>query len=146
MIAIIAVNNLGFIGFANKIPWKCNADLQHFKAMTMGKTMLVGYNTYQGLPGVVKAREINIDVRSSFYALTKNTICIGGKKTYEKYCYQFTELHISKINDNTIGDCLFPNLSELNPDCKIFVYNFEIDGPKMLDLTGEQINSITSKI
>jgi len=36
----------------------------------------------------------------------------------------FTELHISHIDNNDIGDVTFPNLSNLNPDCKIYNYNF----------------------
>ena len=51
--------------------------------------------------------------------------CIGGKKTYEKYAKYFTELHISHINDNQVGDTTFPDLKNLNKDCKIFNYYFE---------------------
>ena len=50
--------------------------------------------------------------------------CIGGKKTYEKYCHLFTELHISHINDNQIGEIMFPDFKNLNPNCKIFNYYF----------------------
>jgi len=51
--------------------------------------------------------------------------CIGGKKTYEKYCQYFTELHISHIDNNSIGDIMFPDLRNLNPNCKIYNYNFK---------------------
>ena len=50
--------------------------------------------------------------------------CIGGKKTYEKYAPFFTELHISHIDNNDIGDVMFPNFIDLNSDCKIFNYNY----------------------
>ena len=56
--------------------------------------------------------------------LEKIDWCIGGTKTFEKYCYLFTELHVSHIDDDTVGDILFPNLEKLNPDCKIYNYNF----------------------
>jgi dihydrofolate reductase len=36
--------------------------------------------------------------------------CIGGKKTYEKLCPLFDEIHISIINDETIGDTKAPEL------------------------------------
>jgi len=51
--------------------------------------------------------------------------CIGGKKTYEKYAKYFTELHISHIDNNDIGDIMFPDLRDLNKDCKIFNYHFK---------------------
>ncbi len=47
------------------------------------------------------------------------------KKTYEKYASYFTELHISHINHNEVGDCMFPDLKDLNPNCKIFNYYFD---------------------
>ncbi len=139
MIAVIAVNNLGFIGKDNKLMWHSSADLQHFKALTKGRIMHVGHRTYLTLPNVVKMRDIIRDTRDeigdpitltnfvSDLEETREIICIGGKKTYEKYCGLFTELHISHINDNQIGDCLFPDLSRLNPECKIFNYHFEVN-------------------
>jgi dihydrofolate reductase len=39
MKATVAVNNLGFIGLNNTLPWKCKEDLIHFKNMTMGATL-----------------------------------------------------------------------------------------------------------
>ena len=125
MKAIIAVNNLGFIGKDNGLPWPPNkADFKHFKEKTMGGKLLVGYNTHQTLPPL-KGREIILDRREDYHLSDFDKYwCIGGKKTYEKYCSQFTESHISRINDNTIGDTKYPDLSKLNPNCKIYEYNF----------------------
>ena len=123
--AIIAVNNLGFIGLGNGMLWHSSEDFKHFKTMTLGQRLLVGYNTFQGLPPL-KGRELVQDLRAKLI-VDPETIdwCIGGKKTYEKYCHLFTELHISHINNNSIGDVTFPDLSKLNPGCKIFNYHFE---------------------
>jgi len=110
MRAIIAVNSIGMIGLNNSLPWPPNKeDFKHFKEKTSGCTLLVGYNTYQTLPEL-KGRTILMDVRRDnifnpeLNVLEKIDWCIGGKKTYEKYCHLFTELHISHINDNTIGE------------------------------------------
>jgi hypothetical protein len=84
---------------------------------------LVGYNTSISLPPL-KDRKLIIDVRDQLLLLDIDW-CIGGKRTYEKYAPYFTELHISHIDDNTIGTVTFPDLSKLNPDCKIFNYNFK---------------------
>jgi|ERR1044072_1115841 dihydrofolate reductase len=126
MKAILAVNNLGFIGLNNGLPWgtQAKADFRHFKAFTMGETLLVGYNTFQTLPPL-KGRTIVLDERDKLM-LDGITICIGGKKTYEKYAPYFTELHISHIDDNSIGDTMMPDLSKLNPACRIHNYFFQL--------------------
>lgn len=123
MKAIIAVNNLGFIGKNEYIPWKCKEDLVHFKEKTMGKVCVVGYRTQQSLPKL-PGRVLVIDHRFNIVNYCQNEWCIGGKKTYEKYCHMFTELHLSHIDDNTIGNVSFPDLTNLNPSCKIFNYYF----------------------
>lgn len=125
MKAIVAVNNLGFIGLGDKLLWHNKEDLKHFKKMTEGSTLLVGYRTAQELPPLRNRILITFDRReySSTHYYDADW-CIGGKKTYERFCDAFTELHISHINNNDIGDVTFPNFSKLNPDCKIFNYHF----------------------
>ena len=59
MRGIIAVNNLGFIGLGDKLLWNNKEDLNHFKELTLNQTLLVGFNTYQGLP-VLKNRKLII--------------------------------------------------------------------------------------
>lgn len=125
MKAIIAVNNLGFIGKAGKLPWRCVEDLKHFREKTKGCLCVVGYRTRRMLPKL-SDRALVEDDRYVHLEHTENDWCIGGKKTYEKYCHLFTEIHISHIDDNTIGDVMFPDLSKLNPDCKIFNYHYNL--------------------
>ena len=122
MKAIIAVNNLGYIGKNNKLMWHSPDDLVHFKRLTENCTILVGHNTYSSLPELPN-RTIVLDSRLK-YELDSDW-CIGGKKTYEKYAPYFTELHISHIDDNTIGDVMLPDFKALNPDCKFFNYSFK---------------------
>lgn len=131
MKGIIAVNNLGFIGLNDGLPWHSKADFRHFKEKTSQgegegeSTLLAGFRTFQTLPPL-KGRKVLLLGRDMF-PVEHIDWCIGGKATYERLCPLFTELHISHINDNTIGDTLFPNLKYLNPECKIFNYYFEID-------------------
>lgn len=130
MKAILAVNNLGFIGLNNILPWRSREDFQHFKALTSGDgpnmpNLLVGWNTYNTLP-TLKGRVIILDPRDVLYPNPEVIDwCIGGKKTYEKYVHLFTELHISHIDDNSLGDTMFPNLAGLDSDCQIFNYHFK---------------------
>lgn len=121
MKAIIAVNNLGFIGKGNTLLWHNKEDLRHFKELTNGGRLLVGYNTFSELPNLPN-REVILDFREN--KRIDWDWCIGGKKTYEKYCHMFTELHISHIDNNQIGDVTFPDFTNLNPECKIYNYNY----------------------
>lgn len=127
MKAIIAKNNLSFIGLNNKMLWRSKDDFKHFKEKTLGSTLLVGYNTNTELPPL-KDRKIIVDDRNGLSLadifLLDIDWCIGGKKTYERYCHLFTELHISHIDNNAVGDTMFPNFANLNPNCRIFNYYF----------------------
>lgn len=136
MKAIIAVNNLGYIGKDNEIPWNSRDDLIHFRKMTEGSTCIVGYNTAKKLPQL-PGRKVEIDSREMML-YNSGEWCIGGKKTYEKYCHLFTELHISHINDSTVGDIMFPNLKKLPDNCKVFNYYFECSSSNRISLHKEQ--------
>jgi dihydrofolate reductase len=130
MKAIIAVNLKGFIGLDGTLPWRSSADLQHFKRLTLGNTCIAGFNTLKNLPPL-KGRIIWLDKPAVFDMINakpelyKNVWCIGGAKTYEKYCHLFTELHISFIDDQTIGDTAYPPMVNLNPECEQFHYTFD---------------------
>ena len=122
MKAIIAMNNLGYIGVNNELLWKSQQDMSHFVKMTLNQRLLVGHNTSLNLPKL-KNREVIVDGRDE--EVTNVDWCIGGKKTYEKYAKYFTELHISHIDNNDIGDIMFPDLRDLSKECKIFNYHFK---------------------
>jgi len=126
MKAIIATNNLNVIGVKGKLPWKSKEDLNHFKEMTMGGTILVGYNTAQNLPPL-KGRTIIVDDKDTIMDCSDIDWCCGGRKTYEKYCHLFTELHVSIIDDYTLGDTIFPELKNMNDNCTIHYYKYKID-------------------
>lgn len=134
MIGILAVNNLGFIGMNGELPWgKYSQDLQFFKKITLNKKCIVGYNTFQKLPKLPN-RELIIDSRGSdMVDFDSETICIGGKSTYEKYCHLFTKLYISHIDDNTIGDTMMPNFMNLKKDCDVINMYFKLDSNTILN-------------
>jgi len=124
MKAVLAVNNGGFIGLNGELPWRSREDLKHFKELTMDGKLLVGYTTSQKLPPL-KGREIIIDDETKDIDYSQIDWCCGGKYTYEKFCHLFTEIHISIIDDDTIGDTKFPELKNLNKNCKYFYYHYK---------------------
>lgn len=46
---IIAINELGFIGLNNKLPWNCPEDLKHFKKITNNSIVIMGSKTFESL-------------------------------------------------------------------------------------------------
>ena len=47
----------GIIGKDGDLPWRLPADLKRFKALTMGKPMIMGRKTFQSLPGLLPGRQ-----------------------------------------------------------------------------------------
>ena len=43
---IVAMDKNRLIGRGNDLPWHYPEDLAYFKKVTMGKSVLMGYNTY----------------------------------------------------------------------------------------------------
>ncbi|MEA1618690.1 dihydrofolate reductase [Erythrobacter sp. T5W1-R] len=46
----------GAIGHEGDLPWRLPADLKHFKALTLGKPMIMGRKTFESLPGLLPGR------------------------------------------------------------------------------------------
>ena len=66
IVLIVAVADNGVIGSAGAIPWRLKTDQQRFKAMTMGKPVVMGRKTFlslrRPLPGrtnIVVTRDAN---------------------------------------------------------------------------------------
>jgi dihydrofolate reductase len=62
LIAAMAKNRA--IGKDNKIPWHLPEDLKHFKALTLGKVILMGRKTYESI-GKPLPKRINIVISSN---------------------------------------------------------------------------------
>ena len=127
MKAIIAINNLGWIGKDGKLPWKCSEDLKHFKKLTTGCTLLVGYKTSLNLPPLSDREIVVYDRNRPIEDYLHIDWCIGGKSIYELFCPYFTELHASLINDETVGDVYKPDFDNLPDDCWVNLYHFDND-------------------
>jgi dihydrofolate reductase len=61
---VAAVARNGVIGRGQKLPWRLPADLRHFKALTLGHTLLMGRKTWESLPGVLPGRQTIVLSRS----------------------------------------------------------------------------------
>jgi len=62
---VIACDPNGGIGYNGKLPWsKIEGDLPRFKALTTGKVILMGRNTWESLPKKPLPNRINLVVTS----------------------------------------------------------------------------------
>lgn len=50
LICIAAVSVDGVIGIGDQIPWHIPEDFKHFRKTTIGNSLIIGRNTYLGLP------------------------------------------------------------------------------------------------
>ena len=60
---IAAVARNGAIGIRNGLPWRLPSDLKRFKAMTMGKPLVMGRKTYEGLGRPLPGRHLVVVTR-----------------------------------------------------------------------------------
>ena len=125
MIAAMAKDRV--IGKDNDMPWHLPADLKHFKAVTLGKPVIMGRRTLESigraLPGrqnIVITRDANyqfdgVDIVSSpEEALAKvegssEVMIIGGGKIYEHFLEQANTLYLTFIDLDVAGDTRFPD-------------------------------------
>lgn len=56
IVLIYARSANGAIGHDGNLPWHLPADLKRFKALTMGKPMIMGRKTFESLPGLLPGR------------------------------------------------------------------------------------------
>lgn len=58
------------IGTKGDLPWRCPEDLKHFKARTLGKTLIMGRTTFEGLPRKLDGRTIHVVSRNGVEELS----------------------------------------------------------------------------
>jgi dihydrofolate reductase len=61
---IVAVAENDVIGRANRLPWRLSADLRRFKALTLGRHVLMGRKTYESIGKALPGRTNLVLTRS----------------------------------------------------------------------------------
>jgi dihydrofolate reductase len=65
---VVAVAENDVIGRGNQLPWHLPADLRHFKALTIGKPVLMGRKTYESIGKALPGRMNIVLSRSADFA------------------------------------------------------------------------------
>jgi dihydrofolate reductase len=130
LIAAMADNRV--IGAHGDLPWRIPADLKHFKAMTMGKPVVMGRRTYEsigkplpGRPNIVVSRggvdfpdglDVAADIDAALAMAQRRAhdvgadeiMIIGGATLYAALLPRADRLYLTEIHDAVDGDTFFP--------------------------------------
>jgi dihydrofolate reductase len=134
MIAAVAENRV--IGNKNTIPWHLPADFKYFKDTTLGKTIVMGLNTFNSIGGKpLPGRKhviLNMDIN---YVAPENCVVAhsieeaveiikdepdpficGGASVYKQFLPLAQKLYLTYVHATPEGDTYFPeiNLAEWN--------------------------------
>lgn len=124
---LAAVARNGAIGRDNGLPWHLPDDLRRFRALTLGKTVIMGRKTYESLPGALPGRHSIVVSRDGRYravrqdaqvagsldealaqARSTEVFIIGGASLYQQTLARADRLYLTEIDADVAGDAFFP--------------------------------------
>lgn len=126
---VVAMADNGVIGRDGGLPWLLPADLKHFKAVTLGKPVIMGRRTWlsigRPLPGrrnIVVTRgdtlhAAGIEIVPSPEAALKaasaagEVMVIGGAAIYRAFLPMASRIELTEIHGSVDGDTYFPEWS-----------------------------------
>ncbi len=127
IISLIAAMGKGrVIGIENRLPWRLPADMKHFRALTMGKPVLMGRKTFDSIGKPLPGRSnIVVSQDPDFHpdgVAMANSIAealaagreaaeimvIGGASFYAQLLPRAQRLYITEIHHDFAGDAFFP--------------------------------------
>ncbi len=129
-VAAVADNRV--IGKDNKLIWRVPKDLEIFKSITYGKTIIMGRKTFTSLPGILSGRTHIILTRDPNFKVENNDVVvvtsikdlktyiddadeyfvIGGGEIFRIMLPYAKKLYLSRIHEEYEGDTYFPHINE----------------------------------
>jgi dihydrofolate reductase len=128
---VVAVSRNGVIGRDGGLPWHISSDLKRFKAITLGKPVIMGRRTWESLPrkplpgrsNIVVTRQAGFaaegavvvgDVQAALAVAALEQpaeICvIGGGDIYRQTLAQAGRIYLTEVQMDAEGDTHFPTL------------------------------------
>ncbi len=132
IVLVAAVARNGVIGAANALPWRLSSDLKRFKALTLGKPMVMGRKTFESIGKPLPGRETIVvtrdpafrvegvhvagDVGRALYLARERAsamgadeiIIAGGGEIYAQTISSAGRLEITEVDLEVAGDARFP--------------------------------------
>lgn len=123
---IVAMDRKGVIGANGQLPWRLPADLRHFKAVTMGKPIVMGRRTHESIGRVLPGRENIVLTRDPDYrrdgctvlhgiaevlthcAAAEEVMIMGGADVYRQMLGRARRIYLTEVHADVAGDAVFP--------------------------------------
>ena len=120
---IVARADNGIIGKDGTLPWHLPADLKRFKALTMGKPMIMGRKTFESLPGILPGRQhivltrtdwtaqaadIAHDVEGALALAGNEAFVIGGAEILALFEPHADAFELTEVHHDAKGDTRMP--------------------------------------
>jgi dihydrofolate reductase len=136
IVLVAAVAENGVIGSKGGLPWRLKSDMQHFRALTMGKPVLMGRRTWasigkplRGRTNIVVTRDPSFSAAGAVVAASLPSALkvargdalrrhadaiavIGGGDIYAQLMPLAARLEITRVHARPAGDALFPPIDE----------------------------------
>ena len=127
---IAAMDRNRLIGAENRLPWHLPADLQHFKALTMGKPIIMGRRTFESLGRPLPGRHNIVVTRDATYSAEGCTVVysvdqalaaasrhpeamvIGGAALYGQLMAHAQRIYLTLVDGEFEGDVFFPAVAQ----------------------------------
>lgn len=127
VIAAVAANRV--IGKDNALPWRLREDLQRFRRLTTGHTIVMGRKTFESLGRLLPERTHVVVSRSRAYTPTgclvassldealegcaglDEVFVIGGAEIYRQALPLANRLQLTEIHSDFAGDAFFPEMN-----------------------------------
>lgn len=125
IVLVVAAADNGVIGAGGRIPWHISADMKHFKALTLGKTVVMGRKTWDSLPikplpgrdNIVISRDVAF-VAPGARVMTLpdgalpglpdgDIMVIGGGEIYARFLPFATRIELTQVHGDFAGDAFF---------------------------------------
>jgi dihydrofolate reductase len=122
---VLAVSENGVIGRGNALPWRLPADLRRFKALTLGRSILMGRKTYESIGRPLPQRqnivlsqtqglrlagcEVAGSVPEALAIAAPDTplMVIGGANLYAQTISLARRMHLTLVHAQISGDTYF---------------------------------------
>jgi dihydrofolate reductase len=135
IVLVVAVAENGVIGRKGDLPWRIPGDLRHFKAVTMGKPVVMGRKTYDsigkplpGRPNIVITRDRNfraegVRIASGFEEVLEaareearrigasEIAIIGGVGLFTHFLPMAARIELTEVHAKPDGDVKFPEFN-----------------------------------
>lgn len=128
---VVAVADNGTIGARNGLPWRLPEDLKRFKALTLGKPVIMGRKTFDsigkplpgrtnivitrqaGLPleGCIVVPSLSDAMRAAAVQAPDEAMIIGGAEIYRQALPLATRVYLTRVHAQIEGDASFTELN-----------------------------------